>query len=159
MVDMGIPNEPHASKPQDMTVFSFPIALGAHTKDRNAVTAIEHMELVRIYNLHWSEHAVSCTISVREEEWPETGGWVYKHFDDLAGMSFLPHFEENSRYQQLPYQTITKDQYEEDLAKMPKDIDWSQLTQYEKGEDTVTGTREFACVGNVCEVVDAVMPV
>lgn len=158
MCDAGVPNEPHAAKPQQMTVFSFPIALGKKTITRDQVTAIEHMELVRCYNQNWSEHAVSCTISVRENEWPAVGGWVYDNFDDLAGMSFLPHFEEDSSYPQLPYQTITAQEYEQMLATMPSSIDWTDLRQYEKGEDTVTGTREFACVGNTCEIVDAASP-
>lgn len=159
MADAGIPNEPHAAKPQQMTVFSFPVKLGAGTVTRDEVTAIQHLELVKTYNLHWSEHAVSCTISVREHEWPSVGGWVYDNFDDLAGLSFLPHFEGDSTYTQMPYETITKEQYEAMLATMPKNLDWSDLGFYERGIDTVTGTREFACVGNACEIVDAQKPV
>ena len=158
MSDAGVPNEPHASKPQDMTVFSFPTKLGKTTVTRDQVTAIEHLELVKLYNLNWSEHAVSCTISVRESEWPEVGGWVFKHFDLLAGVSFLPHFETGSTYTQLPYETITEDQYDEMMKVMPTGIEWSDLGHYERGMDTVTGTREFACVGNMCEVVEAAQP-
>lgn len=159
MADAGIPNEPHAAKPQQMTVFSFPVKLGATTVTRDQVTAIKHLELVKTYNNHWSEHAVSCTISVKENEWPSVGGWVYDHFDDLAGLSFLPHFEGDSTYTQMPYETISKDEYEAMVTTMPKNIGWSDLRFYEKGIDTVTGTREFACVGNACEIVDAQKPV
>lgn len=155
MSDAGIPNEPHAAKPQQMTVFSFPVKLGEDTVTRDQVTAIQHLELVRIYNTHWSEHAVSCTISVKENEWPTVGGWVFDHFDDIAGLSFLPHFEGDSSYTQMPYETISRDRYEEMVSIMPKAIDWSDLGFYEKGIDTVTGTREFACTGNSCEIVDA----
>ena len=138
-------------------VFSFPMsALGTVTRDQ--VTAIQHLELVKTYNDHWSEHAVSCTISVREHEWPATGGWVYDHFDSLAGLSFLPHFEGDSTYAQMPYETITAGQYQRLLAAMPKDINWDDLKNFEGGEDTVTATREFACVGNTCEIVDAQTP-
>jgi ribonucleoside-triphosphate reductase len=155
MADAGIPNEPHAAKPQDMTVFSFPVALGAGTVTRNEVTAVKHLELVKVYNMHWSEHAVSCTISVKENEWPTVGGWVYDNFDDICGLSFLPHFEGDSSYTQLPYETIDKAAYEEMLSKMPKSIDWQDLSFYEKGVDSVNGTREFACTGNTCEIVGA----
>ena len=158
MADAGIPNEPHAAKPQDMTVFSFPIALGKGTVTRDQVTAIQHLQLVETYNNHWSEHAVSCTISVKEHEWPAVGGWVYDHFEDLAGVSFLPHFAEDSTYSQLPYETIDKATYERLLAQMPSAIEWSDMAHYERGIDTVTGTREFACVGNMCEIVEAVKP-
>jgi ribonucleoside-diphosphate reductase alpha chain len=159
MGDAGIPNEPHDAKPQDMTVFSFPMRLGSTTVTRDQITAIEHLELVRTYNLNWSEHAVSCTISVKEHEWPEVGGWVYKNFDLLAGVSFLPHFEASSTYTQLPYETIDKATYEMLAAEIPDDIDWTQLELYEKGIDTVEGTREFACVGNICEIVERTTPI
>lgn len=155
MADAGIPNEPHAAKPQDMTVFSFPVALGEGTVTRDEVTAVKHLELVKLYNLHWSEHAVSCTISVKEYEWPTVGGWVYDNFDDICGLSFLPHFEGDSSYTQLPYETIDKAAYQEMLAKMPTSIDWQDLSFYEKGVDSVNGTREFACTGSSCEIVGA----
>lgn len=159
MADAGIPNEPHASKPQQMTVFSFPIRMGKGTVTKDDVTAIQHLELVRVYNLHWSEHAVSCTISIREHEWPAVGGWVYDHFDDLAGVSFLPHFVLSTTYKQLPQEPITEAEYLALAASMPAAIDWSQLASYEAGVDSVTGTREFACVGNMCEIIDNTRPV
>lgn len=155
MADSGIPNEPHETKPDSMTVFSFPTKLADHTKTRDEATAIEHMELVKCYNLHWSEHAVSCTISVSEHEWPEVGGWVYRNFDLLAGMSFLPKMETTTTYRQLPYETVDELTYQRMSQDMPKTIDWSQLGKYEGGQDTVSGTREYACVGNTCEIVDA----
>lgn len=155
MADAGIPNEPHAAKPQQMTVFSFPVKLGEGTVTRDDVTAVQHLELVKTYNTHWSEHAVSCTISIKENEWPSVGGWVYDHFDDISGLSFLPHFEGDSTYTQMPYETINEAQYNEMLSVMPKNIDWSDLAFYEKGIDTVTGTREFACTGSSCEIVGA----
>lgn len=154
MADAGIENEPHASQPQQMTVFSFPIRLGKGTMTKDDITAIQHLELVRLYNLHWSEHAVSCTVSIREHEWPAVGGWVYDHFDDLAGVSFLPHFLGSTTYKQLPQEPITEARYHEMMASVPAEIDWTQLAQYEGGVDTVTGTREFACVGNMCEIID-----
>lgn len=156
MSDSGVPNIPHMSKPQDMTVFSFAIKLGETTITREDVTAIEHMELVKCYNENWSEHAVSCTISVMEHEWPEVGGWVYKNFDSLAGMSFLPHFAGDGDYpkEMLPYLTITKAEYEEFITANKSTVDWSKLGEYERGVDTVTGTREFACVGNACDIME-----
>jgi ribonucleoside-triphosphate reductase len=155
MIDAGVPSEPHEKHPDTMTVFSFPTKLGSSSKTRDQFTAVEHMELVKAYNQHWSEHAVSCTISVSEHEWPEVGGWVFRNFDQLAGMSFLPKFESSTTYGQLPYETIDELNYERAMTTMPKVIDWTALGEYEKGEDTVTGTREFACVGNTCEIVDA----
>jgi len=160
MADSGIPNIPHMTKPQDMTVFSFPVKLGEQTVVREQITAIEHMELVKCYNENWAEHAVSCTISVMEHEWPEVGGWVYKNFDSLAGMSFLPHFAGDSDYpaDMLPYLTITQEQYAEYMNFHPAEVDWTKLGDYERGVDSVTGTREFACVGNTCEIIEVHTP-
>jgi ribonucleoside-diphosphate reductase alpha chain len=155
MSDAGIPSEPHSTKPQGMTVFAFPVKLGEGTVTRDDVTALEHLDLVRTYNTHWSEHAVSCTISIKEHEWPSVGGSVYDHFDDITGLSFLPHFEGDSTYTQMPYETITAEKYEEMLAAMPAAIDWADLGYYEKGIDTVEGTRELACSGSSCEIVGA----
>lgn len=156
MADSGIPNIPHPSKPQDMTIFTFPQALGKKTVTRDEVTAIQHMELVKLYNEHWSEHAVSCTISVMEHEWPAVGGWVFDNFDSLAGMSFLPHFAGDSDYpeEMLPYLTVTEDVYNFHMENHPKAVQWADLGHYERGVDSVTGTREFACVGNSCEIVE-----
>jgi ribonucleoside-triphosphate reductase len=152
MIDKGIPNEPDVTKPQATTVFSFPVKLGKNSVTRNDVTAIQHLELVKLYTQNWAEHTISCTISVQEHEWPSVGGWVFDNFDDVIGLSFLPHFAEDTTYAQLPKETMTEKQYNEMLAKMP-DIDWTELGSYEGGVDSVTGTREFACVGNTCEVV------
>jgi ribonucleoside-diphosphate reductase alpha chain len=153
MRDAGVPSEPDYLAPDDKTVFSFPMsAKGTVTRDQ--ITAIQHLELVLAYNSYWSEHAVSCTISVKEHEWPSVGGWVFDHFDDLAGVSFLPHFSGDSTYKQMPYEAINEDEYNRMIADMPTDINWSDLAFYEKGIDSVTGTREFACVGNTCEIVD-----
>jgi ribonucleoside-triphosphate reductase len=153
MADAGFPNEPDNMALQTTTVFAFPTEQPPGVPVEADITAVQQLALVQVYNHNWTEHAVSCTISVREHEWPAVGGWVYDHFDDVAGLSFLPFFEEDTTYTQLPRQTITKAQYDEMLAGMPKGINWGDLSFYENGVDTVTGTREFACVGNSCEVV------
>lgn len=160
MSDAGVPNIPHMTKPQDMSVFSFAQKLGKSTKTRDDVTAIQHMELVKLYNLNWSEHAMSCTISVMEHEWPEVGGWVYNNFDDLAGMSFLPHFAGDSDYpaEMLPFYTITEKEYNTFVEENPMSVDWTKLGDYERGVDSVVGTREFACVGNTCEIIEMHVP-
>jgi hypothetical protein len=158
MIAQGVPHEPHATKPDMMTVFAFPVHLSPATVTRNDVTAEQHLELVKTYGNHWSEHAVSCTISVHEHEWPTVGGWVYNHFDDVVGLSFLPHFEDDSSYMQMPYETVSQERYLELLEAMPAKIDWNGLAEFEAGIDTVTATREFACVGNVCEIIDAQKP-
>jgi len=150
MIDKGIPAEPCVMRPDHTMVFSFPMkAAGSVT--RNDMTAIQHLELWLKYQRHWCEHKPSITVTVREHEWMEVGAWVYAHFDEISGISFLPHSDHT--YQQAPYQDCTKEQYEAAIEKMPTEIDWSELSTYEKTDSTV-GTQTFACSGDKCEVVD-----
>ena len=151
MIDQGIPAEPCVMRPDHTMVFSFPMKSPYGSPTRNDITAIEHLELWKMYQDFWCEHKPSVTITVREHEWLEVGAWVYKHIDSISGISFLPHSEHS--YKQAPYQDCTKQEYEAMLAKMPKSIDWSLLSNYEK-EDTTKGTQTFACSAGVCEVVD-----
>jgi len=104
-----------------------------------------------LYQRHWCEHKPSVTISVKEHEWMEVGSWVYDHFDEVSGISFLP-FSEHT-YKQAPYQDCTVEEYGAMLKQMPKKVNWDLLREYEK-EDTTSGGRELACTAGVCEVVD-----
>jgi ribonucleoside-diphosphate reductase alpha chain len=147
----GIPAEPDVMKPDSTTVFSFPMKSPKGAVTRTAMTAIEQLELWLTYQRHWCEHKPSVTISVKEGEWMDVGAWVYEHFDEVSGISFLP-FSEHT-YQQAPYQDIDAETYKKFLTKMPKSVDWSLLQEFEK-EDTTSGGRELACTAGVCEVVD-----
>jgi len=149
--DTGIPAEDDVMKPNDTTVFSFPVKAPKHAITRDKLTAIQQLEVWLVYQRHWCEHKPSITVSVKEDEWMEVGAWVYKHFDEVSGISFLPYSEHT--YVQAPYQEVTKEQYEEMLAKMPKSINWQALSLYEL-EDSTTGTQALACVSGECEIVD-----
>jgi ribonucleoside-diphosphate reductase alpha chain len=150
MIDLGFPAEPCVMKPDHTMVFSFPMkAVGSIT--RNDLTAIEHLELWLTYQRHWCEHKPSITITVREHAWMEVGAWVYKHFDEISGISFLPHSDHS--YRQAPYQECTKIAYTALLVEMPKNVDWSLLKNYEK-TDTTASSQTFACSGDKCELVD-----
>jgi ribonucleoside-diphosphate reductase alpha chain len=150
MIDLGFPAEPCVMKPDHTMVFSFPMkAVGSIT--RNDLTAIEHLELWLTYQRHWCEHKPSITITVREHEWMEVGAWVYKHFDEISGISFLPHSDHS--YRQAPYQECTEIAYTALSVEMPKNVDWSLLKNYEK-EDKTVGTQTYACSGDKCELVD-----
>ena len=151
MIDKGVPNEPCVMKGDTTTVFSFPIKSPEGAVTRNDMTAVEQLEMWLIYQRSWCEHKPSVTISVRDEEWMEVGAFVYKHFDEMSGVSFLPHSDHT--YQQAPYQDCTKEDYEELLSVMPKSIDWSELSEYED-EDNTAGSQTMACSGDTCEIVD-----
>ena len=151
MKDQGIPHEPCVMKPDSTTVFSFPQKAPASAVTRNDMSALEQLELWLVYQRHWCEHKPSVTVSVRDEEWLDVGAWVFRHFDEVSGISFLPHSDHT--YQQAPYQDCTKDQYEAMLSLMPAEMDWSKLGDYEV-EDTTKGSQTLACASGVCELVD-----
>jgi ribonucleoside-triphosphate reductase (thioredoxin) len=151
MKDMGVPAEPCVMKPDNTTVFSFPVKSPEGAVTRNDMTAIEQLETWLTYQRYWCEHKPSVTVSVRDEEWMEVGSFVYKYFDEMSGVSFLPHSDHT--YQQAPYQDATKEEYESLLAQMPTKIDWAKLSEYET-EDGTKSSQTFACSGDVCEIVD-----
>jgi len=150
--DIGIPNEPDAMKPEESTVFSFPVKAPNNAVLREDTSAIEHLSLWKIYREYWTDHNPSVTINVREDEWLQVGAWVFDNWEDVGGISFLPYSEH--QYLQAPYQEVTEAQYKEHLASMPNDIRWADLSVYEL-EDSMAGAQTLACAadGN-CEVVD-----
>ena len=151
MKDQGIPSEPCVFKGDTTTVFSFPVKSPNGAVTRDDMTAIEQLDLWLTYQRHWCEHKPSVTITVRDEEWMAVGAFVYEHFDEMSGVSFLPHSDHT--YQQAPYQDCGKHDYEKLKSLMPKKIDWSKLSEYEQ-EDNTLAMQTMACSGDVCEVVD-----
>ena len=138
-------------QPQDIIVFSFPIKSPELSITRNDMTAIQHLDLWRTYQRSWCEHKPSITISVKEDEWMQVGSYVWNHFDEMCGVSFLPFTDHV--YRQAPYQDLTLDEYKELKSVMPENIDWSKLSEFEK-EDKTVSSQEFACTADACEVVD-----
>ena len=149
MVEEGFPNEDDVMKPNDTTVFSFPIKCSPDAVFRQDLTAIEQLELWKTYQVHWCEHKPSVTISVKEEEWIDVGAWVYKNFDLMSGVSFLPYSEHT--YKQAPYQDCDEKEYNDLLNKMPITVDWNKLSEYERSDMTV-GSQELACSSGSCEI-------
>jgi ribonucleoside-diphosphate reductase alpha chain len=150
--EVGIPVEDDFMKPNDTYVFSFPVKAPEGAILRSDLTAIDHLNIWLAYQREWCEHKPSITVSVKEEEWMEVGAWVYKHFDEVSGISFLPYSDHS--YKQAPYQEVSEVDYLELLAKMPSSIRWQDLSFYET-EDGTSGTQTLACTsdGN-CEIVD-----
>jgi ribonucleoside-triphosphate reductase len=153
MKDQGIPNEPDVFKPDQTTVFSFPMKAPDGAVCTADMTAIEQLEMWLMYQRNWCEHKPSVTINVKGDEWLEVGAFVYKHFDEMSGVSFLP-FNEHT-YQQAPYQECGKSDYDMLKSVMPKRIDWAKLSEYES-EDNTSGSQTLACSGDSCEIVDLV---
>ena len=153
MADQGVPNEPDVMKPDATTVFSFPIKSPHKSVTRNDLSAVQQLETWLVYQRSWCEHKPSITCTVRDDEWMSVGAFVYEHFDEMSGVSFLPHSDHT--YQQAPYQEVGKSDYNMLLSVMPDRIDWAGLSEYEKDDNTVA-MQTMACSGDVCEVVDLV---
>ena len=151
MKDQGIPSEPDVFKPDQTTVFSFPVKAPDKAVVTSDLSAIDQLEMWLMYQRHWCEHKPSVTINVKKDEWFGVGAFVYQHFDEMSGVSFLPYNEHT--YQQAPYQEVGKSEYEELLSLMPSTIDWSKLAEYEQ-EDNTAGSQTLACSGDSCEIVD-----
>lgn len=147
--DVGIPNEPDVMAPETTTVFTFPVAAPSHAITRDDLSAVEHLEVWKVYKTRWTEHNPSVTINVKEDEWIEVANWVYENWEFVGGISFLPY--DSGTYKQAPYQEVTAEQYAEMADRMPV-IDWTWLSDYEH-EDSTAGAQTLACTANHCEVV------
>jgi ribonucleoside-diphosphate reductase alpha chain len=147
LIASGVPHEPDVTKPHSTTVFTFPMKLPESSITRESVDAIKHLELWLQYQRYWCEHKPSVTINVKEEEWPRVGAWVYDHFDEMSGVSFLPY--DGGSYRQAPYETITKEQYEKDIVNIPTNVDWDALVEM---TDQVEGAQTLACSAGNCEI-------
>lgn len=130
-------------------VFSFPVKAPAGARVEGDLSALESLELWKIYQDHWCEHKPSVTVHYTEDEILDIGAWVYSHFDEISGISFLP--KDDHVYQQAPYESITEAEYADLRSQLPASVDWSLfLERY----DNTSGSQELACTGEACEIVD-----
>jgi ribonucleoside-diphosphate reductase alpha chain len=147
MLQSGFLGEPCVMKPESTTVFSFPVAVAEGALLREDLTAVEHLKLWLIYQRHYCEHKPSVTISVLENEWMEVGAWVYKHFDEVTGVSFLPM--DGGTYRQAPYEECTEEDYKKLLDQQPTGIDWDNFQEY---DDNVEGAQMLSCTAGGCTI-------
>jgi len=145
--DQGVPAEVDVTKPLDTTIFSFPMKAPSGCITRDELDSFTHLELWLTYQRHWCEHKPSVTVYVKEEDWPEVGSWVWKHFDEISGISFLPW--DGGTYRQAPYEEIDKETYDKLVTSMPSTINWEDFIEI---TDNVEGAQQLACVSGVCEI-------
>lgn len=151
MIDKGIPYETCSHSPEHTTIFSFPIKSPKDSLTYDNYCPIKHLELWLEYQKYWCEHKPSVTVNYIDENFMEIGQWVWKNWDWVSGISFLPHVDHV--YDQAPFEVIDKECYEEMIELMPHSIDWSELSNWEQ-EDTTVNSHSLACVNGSCEVVD-----
>lgn len=149
MINKDYPYETDHTNTENTVIFSFPTKAPENAIMRNDRTALQQLEHWLLYQKYWCEHKPSITVYVKEHEWLDIGAWVYKNFDYVSGIAFLPYSDHI--YTQAPYEEITKEVYETLLTQMPKNINWKELAEFEK-EDTTTGSMELACGGDKCEL-------
>jgi ribonucleoside-diphosphate reductase alpha chain len=147
MTDAGFVGEPCVMKPESTTVFSFPVKVNDGALLREELSALKHLKLWLLFQRHYCEHKPSVTISVLEHEWMDVGAWVFKHFDEVTGVSFLPM--DGGTYKQAPYEETNEEQYNALLAIQPKNIDWDNFKEY---DDNVEGAQQLACTAGSCEI-------
>ena len=150
MLAKGFHIEDDLMRPDSTAVISFAITAPDAAITRDQVSAIDALELWLLYQREWCEHKPSVTITVRDNEWLDVGAWVYRYFDEVSGISFLPHSDHT--YQQAPYQDLTAEQFAEWVAKHPTPkVDWRELSEFEKTDNTVA-MQTLACVAGACEI-------
>jgi len=149
MSTAGFPVEQDTMSPASL-VYSFPVKSPKTSTTVKQVGAMQQLALWKTYQNSWCEHKPSITVYYTDDEFLQVAQWIWDNFDICSGISLLP--VSDHVYQQAPYEDITAEKYKELVAAMPKDVDWSDLEQYEM-EDNTTGSQELACVGGACEIV------
>ncbi len=134
-------------RPESTVVFTFPMSSPDNAVTRDSVDAIKHLKLWLMFQKHYCEHKPSVTINVKEHEWPAVGAFVWQHFDEMSGVSFLPH--DGGSYRQAPYEECTKEEYEALLVRIPKKLDWDSMVEE---TDNVEGAQMLACTANGCAI-------
>ena len=147
MIESGFVAEPCVMKPESTTIFSFPVAVAEGALLREQLSAIDHLRLWLLFQRHYCEHKPSVTISVKENEWMDVGAWVFKHFDEVTGVSFLPM--DGGTYRQAPYEECSKEEYEALKAIVPESVNWDQFLEF---DDNVEGAQMLACTAGSCEI-------
>jgi ribonucleoside-diphosphate reductase alpha chain len=150
--DALVPVEDDFASPNQTYVFSFPMKSPATAVLRDDVSALDQLKLWLTYQRNWCEHKPSITVYIREHEWIEVASFVYKYFDEISGVSFLPY--DNGTYRQAPYEEVDEQTYELAKEKMPEVIDWSMISFYEK-EDTTNNAKDLACTAGACDWMGA----
>lgn len=149
MEQAGFPVEQDVMTPSS-SVFSFPVKAPKSSTTVSEVGAMEQLKLWKTYQNHWCEHKPSITVYYTDDEFLEVAQWIWENFDLCSGISLLP--VSDHVYQQAPYEDISKEKYQELIQQMPMNVDWNDLEQFEK-EDNTTGSQELACTGGACEIV------
>jgi len=151
MKENGFPVENDIYNPHNF-VFSFPLKSPKNSVMKDDISAMKMLEIWKIYRNEWCHHNPSITVYIGEDEWMDVGAWVYKNWDDVCGLAFLPKEDSDHTYVQAPYETINYDKYRKLIKNMPN-IDFSSYTEE---EDNTVSSQEFACAAGSCDISNLV---
>lgn len=140
--EVGQSVEEHSTK-----VFEFPVC-APKGKTKYDISAIEQLELYKDLMEYYVDHNASNTIHVRDNEWEAVEEWIWNNWEHIVGVTFLSL--DDSFYQLLPYESITKEQYEQMLENQPK-FNPNTLKQFENFEEEFEIT-DSECAGGACPV-------
>lgn len=141
-------------KPHLEAVMSFPQKApeGAITRDESA---LEFLERVKKLNIEWvhkghrygdNYHNVSCTASIRDNEWEEVGEWLWENRDNYTGISVLPY--DNGTYVQAPFESCDEETYN----RMMGQLHGINIDDVKEDDDHTSHNEIAACAGGQCEV-------
>ena len=148
LVEAGVPYEVDKYNAEAL-VFSFPMKAPAKAVTRHDVTPVGQLELWKHFALNWCEHKPSMTCYVPEDSWAEVAAWIWKNWDIVNGISFLPSADEGHIYDQAPYEDLDAEGYKEMKKGFPTTVDWKSIIE---DQDATTASQELACVGDHCEI-------
>lgn len=146
MMTQGVYTEPSVASDAEWVMY-FPIKVPDGAITRDDYSAMEHLQIWLLYQKSYCEHKPSVTISCKDRDWMEVGGWVHRNFDWVSGIAFLPY--DGGTYRQAPYIVCTEAQFDELYAKTPQTIDWFK---FKEDSDYTESAKEFACMGGFCEI-------
>lgn len=134
-------------------VIDFPVKSPA-TVTKADVSAVEQLEEYLLFQKHYTDMNTSNTITVKPDEWEEVEDFVYNHWDDMLGVTFL---ELNSTYYPLlPYEECTKEEYEELKSKMkefdPDLLNEKELSTRNMGKEFEILDDRESCASGVCPI-------
>jgi len=148
LIEAGVPYEVDKYNAEAL-VFSFPMKAPAKAVTRHDVTPIGQLELWKHFALNWCEHKPSMTCYVPEDSWAEVAAWIWKNWDIVNGISFLPSADEGHIYDQAPYEDLDTKGYQKMKKGFPATVDWKSIVEE---QDATTASQELACVGDHCEI-------
>jgi ribonucleoside-diphosphate reductase alpha chain/ribonucleoside-triphosphate reductase len=148
--ELGYPVYPEVGQTREnaMTkVVEFPVK-APEGKIKKDVSAIEQLEIYKMFMESYVEHNCSITVHVRDDEWDAVEDWVWENWDDVVALSFLPY--DDSFYELLPFEEITEEEYARRVREMKPFIP-SLISKYEK-EETDFDIGADGCESGVCPV-------